>query len=203
MERWIIGLVALVLTTLVTSSTEGEQISLSGTTYTEISAPEYLNPQFNVAGGQTTTGIYTGLVEVLVSGFGQDDFGPNQVDAFYNFNRTTNEVVGLYNKSLRIGSETQLVTLPSGKAWLPNSSLYSEAGAPHVANFAIAYDGDSYVPPLGPDGLDLSYGLVPVYNPDHTYHFVMDLGSYSGTITLGFGDGGTSDNEGAYEVLPV
>jgi hypothetical protein len=33
-----------------------------------------------------------------------------------------------------------------------------------------------------------------VYSPDHRYHFIMDLGIYMGSITLGYGDGGTFDN---------
>jgi hypothetical protein len=35
---------------------------------------------------------------------------------------------------------------------------------------------------------------VPAFSPTHQYHFVMDLGSYVGTLTLGNGDGNAFGN---------
>jgi hypothetical protein len=38
------------------------------------------------------------------------------------------------------------------------------------------------------------------YRGDHTYHFVIDVGSESRFLTLGYGDGGVSDNSGQFDI---
>src|SRR5262249_32749896 len=74
-----------------------------------------------------------------------------------------------------------------------NNSERLEAGSIHPGNLATVYDVSSFSV-ADPNALDAFTALAPVYNPSHSYHFVMDLGSYSGTLTLGNGDGFVSDN---------
>lgn len=42
--------------------------------------------------------------------------------------------------------------------------------------------------------------LLPPFDAGHTYHFVMDLGAFSGQLTLANNDCGLDDNSGAYAV---
>ena len=179
----------------------GKTVTLSGMTFNRLSSEETLNPAFTMAGGETSANDYTGLVEVRVTGSGLNNVSlpDNGTDAFYNFAVGTNTAGGLAAASLRLGSETQLGSLPSGFAFSPNDSRQAEAGSLHVADLAIVYDGSSFSV-SDPSPLDLFDGLAPVYSSSHEYHFVMDLGSYNGTLTLGFGDGGVSDNAGAYDI---
>jgi hypothetical protein len=184
-------------------------VTLSGQSFNELSGPENLNPAFNQAGGQTTTKSYSGDVEVLVSGLGSNDiFASNMsIDAFYQVS-DTNQPITLDSNTLRLGSQTQIAPIPGNFAFVPNNSEREEAGSVHVANLAIAYDGSSFAV-TDPNLLDAFTAVAPVYNPNHIYHFVMDLGSYSGTLTLGNGDGGVSDNStnswsiSLWQVAPV
>lgn len=173
-------------------------VTLSGQSFDELSGPELLNPAFNVAGGQTTVKSYSGLIEVLVSGSGLNNVNlpNNRTDAFYQFDGPTNTVnanTPLAPNTLRLGSQTQIASIPSNFPFVPNSSLRAEAGSVHVASLAIVYDVASFSVPNS-FTLDSFNALAPVYSPSHSYHFVMNLGSYSGTLTLGYGDGGVFDN---------
>jgi hypothetical protein len=94
--------------------------------------------------------------------------------------------------TLRLGSETQIEPLPDGHPFHPNSSCQVEAGAVHVASLAFVYDTNSST--VSPTTLDSYNALVPAFSPTHQYHFVMDLGSYVGTLTLGNGDGNAFGN---------
>jgi hypothetical protein len=183
----IVGLVV----SFISAQTHGGEIVLSGQSFDRISGPESLNPAFDQLGGQTTVSDYSGLVEVLVSG----GAGLDQqawADAFYSFDPGTNDAIGLNSNSLRLGSETRIELIPSGATFHPNSSARWEAGSVHVAELAIVYDTPSSA--VSGPSLDVNSGLAPVYAPSHEYHFVMDLGSYTGTLTLGIGDGGVWDN---------
>ena len=62
-----------------------------------------------------------------------------------------------------------------------------------MANLAVAFEGSAF-PVCGELPLDVTEGLAPVYSPEHICHFVINLGSYSGRLTLGCGDGGVYDN---------
>jgi hypothetical protein len=170
-------------------------VTLSGQSFDEISGPEILTPAFNLAGGQTTVNTYTGLVEILVSGTGSNDVNvPNDDgDAFYEYDASDNQAIGLTNNALRIGSQTQIATIPGNFAFVLNNSEREEAGSLSLANLAIAYDGSSFAV-TDQNTVDAFTALAPDYSPDHTYHLVIDLGSYSGTLTLGNGDGDVSDN---------
>jgi hypothetical protein len=61
-----------------------------------------------------------------------------------------------------------------------------------VANLAVAFEGSAF-PGCGELPLDVTEGLAPVYSPKHIYHFVINLGSYSGRLTLRFADSGVCD----------
>ena len=169
--------------------------------FVRLSGPEFLNPQFAVGGGQTTIGDYSGFVEVIASGTGLNNVSnpDNPSDSFYNFEISSGLVHGLFDNTLRLGTETQLEPLPRGFGFNPNCSLHVECGAVHVAELAIAYEGVSFAV-SGDFPLDVNAGFAPDYSPGHRYRFVMDLGGYAGTLTLGYGDGGTHDNSGGYDI---
>jgi hypothetical protein len=76
-----------------------------------------------------------------------------------------------------------------------------ECGAPSVLDFIVFSQGiglvtplNNYLPgqPAGP--------LVMPYREDHAYHFVIDVGSTARYLTLGYGDGGVSDNGGQFDI---
>lgn len=163
--------------------------------FIRISGPEFLSPRFDVGGGETSTRIYSSFVEVIVEGTGLNNVNsPDRVsDAFYDFSASTNDPIGLFGNTLRLGTETQIEVTPAGFPFKLNCSLNLECASIHVAELAVAYQGDSFFT-SGRDPLIVNDGFAPVYNPLHRYQFVMDLGSYRGTLTLGYGDGGTFDN---------
>ncbi len=125
-------------------------------------------------GGVTTTNAYSGFVEIHVSGTGQGA-GNNQSDPFYAFER------------------------PAGVPITPDSTI------PHLA---LSFTSDVCSnPPLIEafmafiEGVgQVSTGTVPPYNPAHSYAFVLNLGAFSGQITLGFKDCGFADNQGAFQI---
>ena len=170
-------------------------VTLSGQSFNELSGPEILTPAFNLAGGKTTVNTYHGLVEVLVSGTGLNNVNDplHAGDAFYEFDSSTNQPIGLSSNSLRIGSQTKIANIPAGLPFVPNNSEQAEAGSVHTGSLAIVYDVSSFTV-SDPNTLNAFSALAPVYNPNHSYHFVMNLGGYSGTLTLGNGDGFVSDN---------
>lgn len=151
-------------------------VTLSGQSFNEVSGPENLDPAFNELGGQTTVNTYHGLVEVLVSGLGSNlDGDPTQgVDAFYQVNTNTNQAIQLSNNTLRLGSESEIEAIPDGFGFVQNSCTQTN-GSLSVANLAIVYDTSSYSVSDPSAALDAFSALAPAYNPDHIYHFVMDL----------------------------
>ena len=188
--------------------------------FVRLSGPEFLNPQFAVGGGQTTIGDYSGFVEVIVSGTGLNNVSMPDIssDAFYEYFTSTNlpkehplpsgGTSALHSNALRMGTEVQIAVLPSlgmfgpplSSEFQPNCSLHLECGSVHVADLAVAYEGGSFFVPAGFEPLDINEGFAPDYSPVHFYRFVMDLGGYAGTLTLGYGDGGTHDNSGGYDI---
>ncbi len=191
----------LVVTIILLLSTKVYAIPYQMSDFSRVSGPEILTPMFAIGGGQTSIQSYTGFVEILVSGFGQNNVHSpdNFDDAFYHFIGSSNMNTGLFDNTLRVGSEIQIDNIPGGFTWKPNSSLHVEAGSLHVAELAVAYEGDSFFT-SGRWPLDVNNGYAPVYSPSHIYHFIIDLNGYDGTLTLGYGDGGTFDNAGSYNI---
>ena len=200
MKKWFAVLLVTFFLILY-SITQVYAIPLEMDDFFRSSGPEYLSPQFDSGRGQTTLASYSGYIEVFVSGFGQNNVSlPNDFDdAFYHFMSSTGQPTGLFSNTLRVGTEYQAWTIPAGYTWHPNSSLQIEAGSVHVADLIVACIGDSF-PVSGVLPLDVWDGFAPVYNPSHEYHFIMDLGTYDGRLTLGYGDGGTWDNSGNYDI---
>lgn len=65
-----------------------------------------------------------------------------------------------------------------------------ECRAPSISEFMAFIDG------VGP----VSPRTIPDFNPQHTYHFVIDLGTHRGRLTLGNYDCGFWDNTGAFTI---
>lgn len=195
METLIRAALILVALAAIACRATAAIVTLSGQSFNELSGPETLSPAFNLLGGQTTVNNYHGLVEVLVSGTGLNNVNDpiHAGDAFYQFNSSSNQAIGLSSNSLRIGSQSQIADIPGNWPFVPNNSERQEAGSVHPGNLAIVYDVSSFAV-ADQNALDAFSALAPIYSSNHSYHFVMNLGSYSGTLTLGNGDGFVSDN---------
>jgi uncharacterized coiled-coil protein SlyX len=165
--------------------------------FVRVSDAEFLMPRFDVAGGQRTTRTYSGLVEIFVRGFGQNQVGSDLFqDASWQFWGSNNQPTH-FGAFLRLGSERQILPAPLGRPFQPNSSLGYEAGSLPLEMLAVAYENDSFL------FNDFFKGLAPLYNPDHVYHLVIDLLDYEGTLTLGFSDGGVFDNSADSYLISV
>lgn len=156
---------------------------------------EQITVPLALSGGVTSAVSYTGLVEITVSGIGYD--GPYIKDAFYTFNQNP-PILGA--NALRLGTEVLFEQIPPpNSVFIPNDSRRYEAGAIHAAETAVAYEGSAFWV-SDPEALWTNTAYAPVYNPNHEYRFVIDLGGYSGRLTPGGGDGGVHDNSGSWNV---
>lgn len=129
-------------------------------------------------GGATTAHEYGGFVEITVSGFGQGG-GTMVNDAFYFFASSPGNPIspqlsdhGSFIR-LSVSSSSVATCFPGGQ------SLHSSL---------VFLDGVGSVTP----------GSIPAYNPEHTYRFVIDLGTASGRFTVGDEDCGFHDNTGVF-----
>ena len=144
--------------------------------FTRVSPAENLVALFAANAGATTTGTYTGFVEILVSGSGFS-LGSAINDAFY----LTQSGQGLANNFYHLGLGT------SAQPWNVASVNTPALG---VERFMSFIDG---VGSSGP-------GSIPGFNSDSNYNFVIDLSSQSSQLTFGVLDGIYSDNGGAYQL---
>jgi hypothetical protein len=128
--------------------------------------------------GATTASEYEGLVELVVSGFGQGG-GAQVNDAFYVFESSPgNPVPATPLPDTNPACCSFLRLSLSGSACFP---------APAIADRLVFIEG------LG----DVAPGSLPSYSPTHEYRFVIDLGQTRGRLTLGNMDCGFFDNTGA------
>ncbi len=132
------------------------------------------------AEGTTTANEYTGLVEILVSGFGQGS-GAMVNDAFYFFESSPGNPILPQSLSGNPACCSFLRLSLEGSACFP---------APPIDQFIVFIDG------VGP----VSKGTIPEFSADHVYHLVIDLGSSQGRLTLGNMDCGFWDNTGSFEI---
>jgi hypothetical protein len=151
---------------------------------------ESLITSWSVFGGKTTSQQWSGLIEVIVSGFGVNvpESGFLE-DAFYPINPETPDVPH------------------QGEGVLPPSGLHlsftgcaaaSECGAPRIESFFIYVDGVGFVQPP-PTTIEAFLATIP-YSVEHVYRFVIDIGAVPHLLTLGHGDGGVFDNSGFFAI---
>lgn len=138
--------------------------------------------------GATTSAEYTGLVAIRVSGFGQGG-GTMVNDAFYGFESAPGvpmippQPIWTFDPRMGIGSSFLRLSLTG-------CACSSECSAPSISEFMAFIDG------VGP----VSPRTIPDFNPQHTYRFVIDVGTRRGRLTLGNYDCGFWDNTGAFTI---
>ncbi|MEQ1548756.1 MAG: PEPxxWA-CTERM sorting domain-containing protein [Chakrabartia sp.] len=139
--------------------------------FTRTSPVENIIAPFTAPNGTTSTGSYTGFVEVLVSGTGYS-LGSVINDAFYI--GTASQGGSYYHLGLGVNGQ-------------PLAPFQPTLGAERLISFI---DGVGAVP----------FGTVPAYNPDHVYRFVLNLGAPTTPLTFGVLDGNFHDNGGQYNI---
>lgn len=153
-------------------STPAAAYVIGGIDYAATGPVEQMNALFAQADGGVSIGTYSGLVEVSVSGTGQSYFASYN-DAFHVFAGAppTDQDAGYYQ-------------LTFGRSTLVASNIMQDAA------YAIVYDIDVRQEVTAP--------YRPAYRSDHTYAFVLDVGTPETTLHFGVADGGFSDNTGFY-----
>ena len=154
---------------------------------------EALTAPFSVFGGATTQQQWSGVVEVIVSNWGNNQPGVAGVsDAFYNFDPTTNIATSQRVNGLGISLAGCVAGLECGAPSILTYLAFSE-NVGFVAGTSSAYAGwtEAWTQPVS---------AVMPYSADHVYHFVIDVGATPNFLTLGFNDGGVYDNSGQYDL---
>ena len=151
---------------------------------------ESLISSWQVFGGKTTSQQWSGLVEVIVSGFGVNVPASGFLeDAFYPIIPATPDAP------------------PQGPGILPPNGLHlsftgcaatAECGAPRIESFLVYVDGVGFVQPPATT-IEAFLQTIP-YSPQHVYRFVIDIGATPQFLTLGHGDGGVFDNCGHFAI---
>jgi hypothetical protein len=145
-------------------------------------------------GGVTTSGDWSGLVEVTASGVGANFPAIGGfTDSFYYYIPGDPDIHLAsrddQNWGLRI-SET-------------GCAAAAECGAPSILHYIVFSEllGEVTPPPVG-DFLvaPATRNAVMPYRDDHLYRFVIDLGAAPHRLTIGYGDGGVFDNSGAFDI---
>ena len=157
------------------------------TDFNNITSPETFTTFFELQGGASTTqittsGTYNGLVKIQVSGYGQSRFSIVS-DAFYGFESSPGVPMTPETPPVCSGCFQYLVMSLTG----PACDYYNP---PILASYITYVDG------VG----DVAKGTTPPYMGSHTYKFIVDLGQYTGPLTLGSGDCGFGDNSGSYTI---
>ena len=145
---------------------------------------------WSVFGGKTTAQSWSGLIEVIVSGFGVNvpDSGFLE-DAFYPIIPETPDVPH------------------QGPGVLPPQGLHlsftgcaatQECGAPRIESFLVYVDGVGFVTP--PETTIEAFLRTIPYSLTHVYRIVIDVGAIPEFLTLGHGDGGVFDNSGHFAI---
>jgi len=142
--------------------------------FTRVSPQEDVTALFTAPSGTSTTGSYTGFVEVLISGTGNSN-GNAVNDAFY-YNGGGVDVTGFGYYRLGIGTSVE-----------PLAAFNPSRFAGRMITFI---DG------VGP----VASPAAPAYNPSHEYNFVIDLGALDTQLSFGVLDGNFADNAGQYNV---
>ena len=153
--------------------------TIGGIEYYESGLPEAVTAVFTTAEGGSTTGTYSDLVRLTVSGTGES-MATQLNDAFWVFtDRAHNPIAPMtYGNYYQLAVRTQPL--------LPLQPAYE-------ARHFIVYDLDA--------GTEVTPTYVPTYRSDHVYSFVIDLGtSVPSNLHFGVSNGDFSDNSGEYNI---
>jgi hypothetical protein len=167
---------------LMSISAMGQQakasIVINGVGYAPNGVGESLDATFTTPTGGVSKNLYSGLVEIAVSGTGFA-FGPALNDAFYRYTDQDKTPITPEN----VDGHNQLAgdTKP-----LPENA-YTHA----LINY-IYYDVQT--------GMQVSPAYVPAYRSDHSYDVVVYAGTTPSNLYFGVADGVFSDNGGSYSI---
>ena len=153
--------------------------TIGGIEYYESGLPEAVTAVFTTVEGGSSTGTYSDLVRLTVSGTGES-MATQLNDAFWVFtNGAHNPIAPMtYGNYYQLAVRTQPL--------LPLQPAYE-------ARHFIVYDLDA--------GTEVTPTYVPTYRSDHVYGFVIDLGtSVPSNLHFGVSNGNFSDNSGAYNI---
>jgi PEP-CTERM motif len=164
-------LAAALLSMAATSAAQAATTIASA--FTRVTPVEAITAPFTSGAGVTSTGTYTGFVEVRVSGTGYSA-GSTINDAFY-FTASQASLAGNYYH-LGLGTTAQPFVMP-------NPTL-------GIERFMSFIDNVGAVP----------VNSIPAFAANNTYSFVIDLGALSSKLTLGVLDGNFGDNGGQYNI---
>ena len=171
-KRSLYSIVASVVLCCLGVSSPAAAYVIGGINYAATGPVEQMNAVFTQPDGGVSSGAYSGLVEVSVYGTGQSYFTSFN-DAFHVFagDQPTVQDAGYYQLTFS------------------RSTLVANNIAQGAA-YAIVYDIDV--------GLEVTSPYRPAYRSDHTYAFVLDVGTPETTLHFGVADGGFNDNTGVY-----
>ena len=170
-----IGIATLAaLSTMAFSTPIGSNpIVVGGVTYSGMGSVETVVAPF-VSPSVGTTGTYSGLVELVITGAGFSS-GPNLNDAIYGF-------------TPYVWRDYQYYQLNIGWTGAPLSPLVGNAR--NIDNFVRWSEGTG----------DITNPSQIPYNPTHEYHFVVAVTGSASPLSFGVSDGIFSDNGGAYTI---
>lgn len=184
--RTVVWLLGFGFTTVVNAQ------ALVSDYYTRTGQSELLVAPLSVFGGVTASQLWSGRIELTVSGVGHNFPSVGGfTDAFYYYIPGTPDVHMAERDNQNWGLRMSFAGCTAGL----------ECGAPSVLDFIVFSEGIGAVAPLvnflpgEPEGL-----MVMPYRADHIYHFVIDVGNTARSLTLGYGDGGVSDNGGQFNI---
>jgi len=179
----------LSMTLMIFGNGSAHALLISGSNYVASGPQELMTADFTTPDGGVSANSYSGLVELVVSGTGQS-YSENFNDAFYVYYINggpipSTDFPGRFQLTF---STTTLLAVD--QAQIPQISNISQV--PQAAANYIVYDVDA--------GLDVSAPYLPLSRNDHTYNFVLDVGTLASQLHFGVSDDIFTDNSGAYSI---
>ncbi len=154
--------------------------TIGGIEYMECGSSETLTAIFAQPDGGVTTGMYSDLIKLSVTGYGESS-STRLNDAFYVFS-------DLNHQSVTPSASSSYYQLAVSTGIL---QTYQPA---YEAKYSIVYDLDA--------DLEVTPAYVPAYSSIHEYNFIIDLGTaVPSLVHFGVSNGIFSDNSGAYDIM--
>jgi len=173
------SMAALFASLLIGSSVVTAGPVIGGVEYERSGPGETITATFTTPDGGVTTGLYSGYVELSVSGTGQS-YSDSLKDAFYRYTEIGGAPIPPENWAQTIQLALNTQTLQS---------------------FEPQYDAKHFVVYDLHANIEVSPPHAPAYQANHVYDFVIDIGNITPSqIHFGVSDGYFTDNTGAYTI---
>jgi hypothetical protein len=184
-----VGTLLLSVTLVSYGNGSAYALLISGSNYVASGPQESMTAVFTQPDGGVSANSYSGLVELVVSGGGISYF-TNFNDAFYVY-YDNGDPISPTNFPGRFQLAFSTTTLLAvDQAQIPQISDISQV--PQAAANYIVYDVDA--------GMDATAPYLPLSRSDHTYNFVLDVGTLASKLHFGVSDDIFTDNSGAYNI---